>query len=222
MTTAQNTGAPGELDIHLIHEGRHEELWKVLGAQVVSTDGRAGVDFRVWAPNALEVQVLGEWTGWDGSQHPMSRVGDSGIWSAHVPGVGLGAQYKFRVRGADDVWVDRADPMARYAEKPPRSASIVWDSSYVWNDDAWLAARADKVAVDAPMSIYEMHLASWRKHPGRHDSAAELYDWHQIADALVPYLADLGFTHVELMPVMQHPFGGSWGYHVTSYFAPDS
>jgi 1,4-alpha-glucan branching enzyme len=219
--TGTSDGAPGELDIHLIHEGRHEELWKVLGAQVDSTEG-GGVSFRVWAPNALEVQVAGEWAGWDGARHPMRRVGDSGTWSAHVPGIGVGAQYKYRIRGADGAWVDHADPMARYAEKPPRSASIVWDSTYVWHDDDWLAARAHKVPVDEPMAIYEMHLASWRKHPGRHDSAAELYDWHQIADALVPYLADLGFTHVELMPVMQHPFGGSWGYHVTSYFAPDS
>jgi 1,4-alpha-glucan branching enzyme len=211
--TGSNTGAPGELDIHLIHEGRHEELWKVLGAQVEPT----GVSFRVWAPNALEVQVAGGWAGWDGAQHPMSRVGDSGLWHAHVPGIGIGAQYKFRIRGAGGAWVDHADPMARYAEKPPKSASIVWDSSYVWGDDEWLAARAAKVAVDAPMSIYEMHLASWRKH-----YSGDLYDWHQIADALVPYLADLGFTHVELMPVMQHPFGGSWGYHVTSYFAPDA
>ncbi|EON24447.1 glycogen branching enzyme [Nocardioides sp. CF8] len=213
-----NTGAPGELDIHLIHEGRHEELWKVLGAQVEGS----GVSFRVWAPNALEVQVAGDWAGWDGARHPMVRVGDSGIWSAHVDGIGVGAHYKFRIRTADGSWVDHADPMARYAEKPPRSASVVWASDHTWHDEEWLAARAATVAVDAPMSIYEMHLASWRKHPSRHEQGAELYDWHQIADALVPYLADLGFTHVELMPVMQHPFGGSWGYHVTSYFAPDA
>ncbi len=221
MTTKQtrsDDGAPGDLDIHLIHEGRHEELWTVLGSHLTA----GGVTFRVWAPNALEVQVAGDWAGWDGAQHAMTRVGDSGIWSALVPDIGVGAQYKYRIRGADGDWVDRADPMARYAEKPPSTASIVWHSTYDWNDQAWLAARAETTAVDAPMAIYEMHLASWRKHPGRREPGADLYDWHQIADALVPYLDDLGFTHVELMPVMQHPFGGSWGYHVTSYFAPDS
>ena len=216
--SAHDQASPGELDIHLINEGRHEELWKVLGAQV---DG-AGVAFRVWAPNALEVQVAGQWAEWDGSRHPMSRAGDSGVWSAHVPGAGIGSQYKFRIRGADGVWTDRADPMARYAEKPPSSASIVWESDYTWNDDAWLAARANREPVAAPMAIYEMHLASWRKHLGSHEDGAGIYTWHEIADALVPYVKDLGFTHVELMPVMQHPFGGSWGYHVTSYFAPDS
>jgi 1,4-alpha-glucan branching enzyme len=219
-TAAEPTekATPGELDIHLIHEGRHEELWKVLGAQV----DEDGVSFRVWAPNALEVQVAGQWAGWDGARHPMSRVGDSGVWSARVPGIGIGSQYKYRIRDAEGVWVDRADPMARYAEKPPSSGSIVWESDYTWNDDEWIAARAAKDPVATPMAIYEMHLASWRKHLGNHEDGAGIYSWHEIADALVPYLQDLGFTHVELMPVMQHPFGGSWGYHVTSYFAPDS
>ena len=209
----QHDHAPGELDLHLIHEGRHEELWTVLGAQVV--DG--GTSFRVWAPSALEVQVAGEWAGWDGARHPMSRVADSGVWHAHVEGTGVGQQYKYRIRGADGVWTDRADPMAQYAEKPPSSASVVWQSSHVWGDDAWLADRATKQPVAEAMSIYEVHLASWRKH-----YSGDLYSWDEMADSLVPYLADLGFTHVEFMPVMQHPFGGSWGYHVTSYFAADA
>ena len=171
----------------------------------------------MWAPNALEVQVAGEWAGWDGSRHPMSRVGDSGVWHALVPEAGIGSQYKYRLRGADGAWADRADPMAFYAEKPPSSASIVWASDYQWGDADWIEARAGKQPVDEPMAIYEMHLASWRRHYG-----GDIYAWDEIADALVPYLHDLGFTHVELMPVMQHPFGGSWGYHVTSYFAPDA
>ena len=212
-TSTQHKATPGELDVHLIHEGRHEELWRVLGAQV-DADGTA---FRVWAPNALEVQVAGEWAGWDGARHPMERIGDSGIWHVHVPDVGVGSQYKYRVRGADGHWVDRADPLAQYAEKPPSTASRVWRSEHQWGDDAWLTERRTKQPVAEAMSIYEVHPASWRKHYN-----GDIYTWDELADALVPYVADLGFTHVELMPVMQHPFGGSWGYHVTSYFAPDA
>ena len=207
------TYAPGELDLHLIGEGRHEELWKVLGAQATDT----GTSFRVWAPNALEVQVAGEWAGWDGAAHPMTKLDGSGVWHVHVEGVGSGSQYKYRLRGADGQWGDRADPLAQYAEKPPGSASVVWRSQHEWNDDAWLEARRTSQPVDEAMSIYEVHLASWRKH-----YSGEIYTWDQLADALVPYVSDLGFTHVEFMPVMQHPFGGSWGYHVTSYFAPDA
>ncbi len=213
MTGTDHAHAPGELDLHLIHEGRHEELWSVLGAQVVDS----GTSFRVWAPNAMEVQVAGEWAGWDGSRHPMTRVADSGVWHAFVDGAGVGVQYKFRIRGADGEWTDRADPLAQYAEKPPSSASVVWKSSHVWGDDAWIADRRSKQPVAEAMSVYEVHLASWRKH-----YSGDLYSWDEMADALVPYLSDLGFTHVEFMPVMQHPFGGSWGYHVTSYFAPDA
>ena len=214
--------APGELDIHLIHEGRHEELWHVLGAQVREHPER-GTSFRVWAPNALEVQVVGDWADWDGSRHPMMRVADSGIWHVHVAGDHLGAHYKYRIRTADDRWVDRADPVAFHAERPPHTASKVWRSAHQWGDDAWLSARADKQPVAEPMSIYEVHLASWRRHLHRGPAASDqIYSWDEIAEALVPYVVDLGFTHVEFMPVMQHPFGGSWGYHVTSYFAPDS
>lgn len=215
-----DTSLPGDLDIHLIHEGRHEELWRVLGAQV--DDDRGGTSFRVWAPNALEVQVAGQWAGWDGAQHPMARVGDSGVWHVHVAEAGVGDQYKYRLRTADGAWVDRADPVAAYAEKPPRTASVVWRSQHEWGDQEWLDRRSERQPADAPMSVYEVHLASWRKHPNRDEPGSELYSWDEIADSLVPYVADLGFTHVELMPVMQHPFGGSWGYHVTSYFAPDS
>ncbi|MCW2739008.1 1,4-alpha-glucan branching enzyme [Nocardioides sp.] len=225
MTDMTNTQhAPGELDLHLIGEGRHEELWKVLGAQVSTspTGEVTGTSFRVWAPNALEVQVAGEWAGWDGSAHPMTRLDGSGVWHVHVEGAGVGSQYKYRLRGADGQWADRADPLAQYAEKPPSSASRVWRSEHVWGDDAWLESRRTSQPVNEAMSTYEVHLASWRKHLGRGDGNEALYSWDDIADSLVPYVSDLGFTHVEFMPVMQHPFGGSWGYHVTSYFAPDA
>ncbi len=204
----------GEVDIHLINEGRHEELWRALGAHPDAT----GTTFRVWAPHAMEVQVRGDFNDWDGSRTRLEPIASSGIWETHVDGVGDGATYKFHLRGADGVWRDKADPMAFYAEVPPSTASRVFSSSHEWTDDAWMAARA---ADDRPdrqaMSIYEMHLGSWR----RHDDGSPLgYD--ELAEQLPTYLTDMGFTHVELLPVMEHPFGGSWGYQVTSYFAPTS
>ncbi len=207
----------GETDLHLINEGRHEQLWQVLGAHVQHYDAPlgdpiTGTAFAVWAPAARGVRLKADFNSWDGREHPMRQLGTSGIWELFVPGIGSGTQYKYTVHGADGGWTDRADPMASYAQVPPDTASVVHESRYEWHDTEWMQARAGKQPVHQPMSTYELHLASWRR--GR--SYAEL------ADELVPYLSDLGFTHVEMMPVMQHPFGGSWGYHVTSYFAPDS
>ncbi|WP_181312813.1 1,4-alpha-glucan branching protein GlgB [Nocardioides campestrisoli] len=202
---------PGELDIHLINEGRHEELWQVLGAQADQT----GTTFSVWAPNAQEVQVVGDFNGWDGGSAPLAPIGSSGIWYTRVDGVGDGALYKFRIRGADGVWRDKADPMAFRTQVPPETASVVHTSRHEWGDQEWMETRGLRQPVEGPMSVYELHLASWRRHPD-----GRIYTWEEIADSLVPYVQDLGFTHVELMPVMEHPFGGSWGYQVTSYFAP--
>ncbi len=203
----------GEVDLHLINEGRHEQLWKVLGARVHRYDaGVIGTSFAVWAPSARAVRLKGDFNHWDGREHPMRQLGSSGVWELFLPDVGNGTSYKFAILGQDGEWREKADPMAFYAERPPATSSVVFDSDYTWGDDAWMAARADKKPVTEAMSVYELHLASWRR--------GKSYD--ELADELVPYLADLGFTHVELMPVMQHPFGGSWGYHVTSYFAPDS
>ncbi|WP_104105848.1 1,4-alpha-glucan branching protein GlgB [Nocardioides sp. 616] len=204
---------PGELDIHLINEGRHEDLWQVLGAHLVDD----GTTFSVWAPNAREVQVIGSFNDWDGAKTPLAAIGSSGVWHGMAPGVGNGAQYKFRILSADGVWREKADPMAFHTQVPPETASVVFESDYTWNDQEWLRQRAERRHVDEPMSIYEMHLASWRRHPD-----GRIYTWSEIADQLVDYVRDLGFTHVELMPVMEHPFGGSWGYQVTSYFAPTS
>ncbi|PVG83382.1 1,4-alpha-glucan branching enzyme [Nocardioides gansuensis] len=208
----------GETDLHLINEGRHEQLWDVLGAHVQRLEsGVTGTSFAVWAPSAQGVRIKGEFNSWDGREHPMRQLGVSGVWELFVPDVGAGTHYKFAVLGADGEWHEKADPMAFRSEKAPLTASIVWESSHEWGDQAWMEARRSKQPVDEPMSVYELHLASWRKHfDGR------LYSWQELADALVPYVQDLGFTHVELMPVMQHPFGGSWGYHVTSYFATDA
>lgn len=200
----------GEVDLHLIGEGRHERLWEVLGARVTSIDGVEGTAFTVWAPNARLVQVAGEFNGWDGGGHAMTRLG-GGVWGLFVPGVGDGALYKYKVHGADGHWRDKADPMALRTEVPPAQASIVHRSHYEWNDEVWLAQRPSSLHAQ-PMSVYEVHLGSWRR--GR--------SYRELAVELAAYVTELGFTHVELLPVAEHPFGGSWGYQVTSYYAPTS
>ena len=210
----------GDIDLHLINEGRHERLWDVLGAHVHHYDGPLGdhvdgTSFAVWAPSARGVRVKGDFNSWDGREHPMRQLGRSGVWELFVPGVGSGTAYKFAILGADGQWREKADPMAYAAEVPPQTASMVFESSYTWGDDAWMTERPQRRPVAEAMSVYELHLASWKRHPG-----GDPWTWEQLADELPRYVADLGFTHVELMPVMQHPFGGSWGYHVTSYFAP--
>ncbi|MTE23877.1 1,4-alpha-glucan branching protein GlgB [Microbacterium sp. ZXX196] len=208
----------GEVDLHLIGEGRHEHLWRVLGARVRTFDGLGrnpdvtGVSFAVWAPRARGVRVKADFNAWDGREHPMRQLGTSGVWELFVPGVGAGAHYKFAILQADGAWHEKADPLARFAERPPATASIVHDSAYAWGDAEWMTDRQERRLLDEPMSIYEVHLGSWRR--GR--------SYADLADEFVAYVADLGFTHVEFMPVMQHPFGGSWGYHVTGYYAPDS
>ncbi|BFU44121.1 1,4-alpha-glucan branching protein GlgB [Krasilnikovia sp. MM14-A1004] len=199
----------GELDLHLIGEGRHEKLWQVLGAQHRGT----GVAFAVWAPSARGVRIVGDFTGWgphDG--WPMRSLGSSGVWELYVPGAAPGTKYKFRILGRDGVWREKADPMAQHTEVPPQTASVVYESRYEWGDAEWMTARASRHPHQDPMSIYEVHLGSWR--PG--------LSYRELAEQLTEYVVDTGFTHVELMPVMEHPFGGSWGYQVTGYFAPTS
>ncbi|RYE75854.1 MAG: 1,4-alpha-glucan branching enzyme, partial [Myxococcales bacterium] len=201
----------GSIDLHLINEGRHEQLWRALGAH----PDDAGTRFAVWAPNAMEVQVVGDFNGWDGSRNPLRLLGSSGIWQTHVPGVSSGAAYKFRVRGDDGEWRDKADPLAFRTGLPPETTSVVHTSSHTWTDDDWMAARAAVERPDQqPMSVYEVHLPSWRRDGDRSLS------WDELAEQLTSYVVETGFTHVEFMPVMEHPFGGSWGYQVSSYFAP--
>jgi 1,4-alpha-glucan branching enzyme len=210
----------GDMDLHLVNEGRHELLWTVLGARVhhyrSATGDVSGTSFAVWAPSARGVRLEGDFNSWDGREHPMRQLGRSGVWELFVPGVGAGTCYKYVILGADGAWREKADPMAFWAEMPPATSSRVYESTYTWGDDAWMEQRRSRQPVHEPMSVYEVHLASWRKRHG------QVLTWDQLIDELVPYVADLGFSHVELMPVMQHPFGGSWGYHVTSYFAPDA
>jgi 1,4-alpha-glucan branching enzyme len=202
----------GEFDLHLIGEGRHEELWRVLGAHVRELGQTTGTSFAVWAPNARGVRVTGDFNYWDGRAYPMRSLGGSGVWELFVPGAGDGARYKYAVCGRDGVWREKADPLAALAEQPPATASVVYTSRYTWDDAQWCAERAQRQLVRSPMSIYEVHLGSWR--PG--------LSYRQLATELVGYVSDMGFTHVEFLPVAEHPFAGSWGYQVTAYYAPTS
>jgi 1,4-alpha-glucan branching enzyme len=207
----------GEVDLHLIGEGRHEELWNVLGAKVRRfAPGPlgvvAGTSFAVWAPNARAVRVVGDFNHWVGRGHAMRSLGSSGVWELFIPDVTAGARYKFEILGRDGHWRQKADPMAFGTEVPPSTASVVIDSHYTWQDADWLTHRATHPVHAGPMSIYEVHLGSWRQG----------LTYRALADQLVDYVKDLGFTHVEFLPVAEHPFGGSWGYQVTSYYAPTS
>jgi len=207
----------GELDLHLAAEGRHEELYERLGAHPRRIDGVDGVAFAVWAPNARTVSVAGDFNGWDARIHPLRSLGASGIWELFVPGVELGAHYKLEVRGADGRTSLRADPLAFAAERPPGTASIVFRSEHTWHDDAWLERRAAADPWHEPMSVYEVHLGSWRLNPLEGNRSLT---YEELGEELAAYATDLGFTHVELLPVMEHPFSASWGYQPTGFFAP--
>ncbi|MEY2473930.1 MAG: 1,4-alpha-glucan branching enzyme [Actinomycetota bacterium] len=207
----------GELDLHLFGEGRHRSLWRMLGARPLEHQGVRGTAFAVWAPNARSVCVAGDFNNWDDRLHPMRQLGSSGVWELFVPQVGSGDHYKYIVV---DAWGHRrpkADPMATATELPPGNASRVYASGYEWHDGDWMDERASTNALRAPLSTYEVHLGSWRRCPEDDDRPLT---YLESADALADHALSLGFTHVELMPVAEHPFGGSWGYQVTSYFAP--
>ncbi|MEI2731477.1 MAG: 1,4-alpha-glucan branching protein GlgB [Dermatophilaceae bacterium] len=206
----------GEVDRHLFNEGRHEQLWKVLGAHVRRYEGPLGkvegVAFAVWAPNATAVHVVGDFNGWDRLSHPMRMLAPSGVWELFVPDAHAGMNYQFAIRGQDTIVRLKADPMARFSEVAPKQASVVYESTYEWNDSEWMTTRATDNPHNGPMSVYEVHVGSWRQGQGYRD----------LAEHLVNYVKDLGFTHVEFMPVMEHPYVPSWGYHVTGYYAVSS
>ncbi|MFF2850265.1 1,4-alpha-glucan branching enzyme [Streptomyces sp. NPDC058001] len=204
--------ALGDFDLHLIGEGRHEQLWDALGARPMTHQGVTGTRFTVWAPNARGVRVIGTFNYWDGAGHPMRSLGATGVWELFVPGVGEGEQYKFEIARPDGSLTQRSDPMARHTEVPPANASVIDVSRYEWRDQEWIARRGQQPVHASAFSVYEVHLPSWR--PG--------LTYRQLADQLPSYVNDLGFTHVELMPVAEHPFGGSWGYQVTGFYAPTS
>jgi len=205
----------GELDLYLFGEGRHEALWRVLGAHPMVHQSVDGVSFSVWAPNAHAVRVVGEWNGWDGRVHPMRQIGNSGVWELFVPAARHGHLYKFEVIDVNDRLVLKADPFASAAEPPPGTASRVWSAAHEWGDGAWLEARAATNLLASPFSVYEVHLGSWRRGEGGRDLS-----YREIAPLLADYVSDMGFTHVEFMPLAEHPYTPSWGYQVTSYFAP--
>ena len=207
----------GELDLHLVGEGSHQDLWERLGARPREIDGARGVAFTVWAPSARSVSVVGDWNGWDGRVHPMRTLGASGIWELFVPGVDEGARYKFEIRGGDGSLRLKADPEAQRAEHPPKTASEVFVSRHQWEDEEWMAARPGRRPHEEPVSIYEVHLPSWRWNPLEGNRPLS---YVELGEELGDYAHDMGFTHVELLPVLAHPFPGSWGYQVTSYFAP--
>ena len=204
----------GELDLYLIAEGRHEQLWKALGAQVKRDESGAllGTAFSVWAPNAQAVSLIGDHNFWDRNSHQMHRIGSSGIWEIFVADISAGTKYKFAVCGIDGRWVDHADPMARATEIPPLTASVVEETSYQWNDQSWIDQRTQFQPWRSAVSVYEVHLGSWKIG----------LTYKELAVELVNYIQQQGFTHVEFLPVTEHPYGPSWGYQVTSFFAPTS
>jgi len=207
-------------DLYLFNEGTHCHLHDKLGAHVMEVEGRQGVYFAVWAPGAVYVAVVGAFNEWDRGAHPLRRRGgDSGIFEGFVPGVAEGAAYKFHIVASGEVSGDKADPLAFCSETPPRTASVVTKSRYDWSDAAWMAERAAKAGLEAPISIYEVHLGSWRRVPEEDNRSL---GYREIAPLLVEHCRTLGFTHVELLPVMEHPFYGSWGYQITGYFSPTS
>jgi 1,4-alpha-glucan branching enzyme len=207
-------------DLYLFNEGSHFRLWEKLGAHRAEENGRAGVRFGVWAPDAERVSVVGDFNGWDRGAAPLQPRGHSGIWEGFVPGVERGAVYKYHIDSrVNPHVVDKADPFGFLHEEPPRTASVVWDLEYEWSDGEWLAGRGARNAADAPMSIYEVHLGSWMR-PG--DDPSRFLGYRELAPRLAEYAQRMGFTHVEFLPLMEHPFYGSWGYQTTGFFAPSS
>jgi 1,4-alpha-glucan branching enzyme len=210
-----------EQDLYLFNEGTHFRLYEKLGAHPgTNAAGEKGVWFAVWAPNAERVSVIGDFNGWDKRDHPMTIRQGSGIWELFVPGIGKGERYKYHVQSRFRGYrMDKADPFAFHTETPPRQASVVWDLDYQWGDGAWMAGRGERQSMSAPMSIYEVHLGSWRRVP---EEGNRSLTYREMAPLLAEHVKKLGFTHVELLPIMEHPFYGSWGYQTTGHFAPTS
>ena len=209
------------LDIYHFREGTWFRAWERLGAHVVTLEGVEGTHFAVWAPNAAAVSLIGDFNGWNRESHPMAlRPDESGLWELFVPGIGRGAVYKYFIISTTEGYaVEKSDPYAFRCEEPPRTAAVVWDTWYEWQDQSWQARRKSACALDAPWSIYEVHLGSWRRVP---EDGNRSLNYREIAHQLADYVSDMGFTHVEIMPIMEHPFFGSWGYQVTGYFAATS
>ena len=210
-----------EYDIYLFREGKHFGLYKKLGATLMAHEGQKGTFFAVWAPNAESVTVIGDFNEWDKASHPLSaRSDESGIWEGFIPGVGKGEVYKYFITSVfNNYSVEKADPVGKFSEQPPQTASIVWDYGHNWKDAAWMKKRPEVNSLDKPMSIYEVQLESWRRKPEEDERPLT---YLELADKLASYVKDMGYTHVELMPVTEYPYSGSWGYQATGYYAPTS
>jgi 1,4-alpha-glucan branching enzyme len=205
-------------DLYLFNEGNHFHLYDKLGSRRTTVDGQAGTFFSVWAPNAERVAVMGDFNGWNRTTHPLHSRAQSGIWEGFIAGLGTGAIYKYFIQSRHHGYrVEKADPFAFHAETPPKTGSVVWDLDYHWNDHEWMTRRHQHNALEAPISIYEMHVGSWRRGPDNRP-----LNYRELAPLLVEHMQRCGFTHVEFLPVMEHPFYGSWGYQTTGYFAPTS
>ncbi|SDS82186.1 1,4-alpha-glucan branching enzyme [Halopseudomonas xinjiangensis] len=210
----------GEMDLYLFAEGNHRELGQCLGAQLMTIDGVPGVRFAVWAPNARRVSVVGNFNSWDGRRHPMRLRHPTGVWELFIPRLQPGEIYKYEILGQHGILPLKADPFALRTQAPPDTSSVVADPlNYSWSDHEWMEQRQQRHAHTAPMSIYELHVGSWQKEGG---ADGRTLSWHELGERLIPYIKDLGFTHIELMPIMEHPFGGSWGYQLLSQFAPSA
>ena len=218
----QDKGLPpatllGDQDFYLFNEGSHRRLYEKLGAHRMRVGGEEGTYFAVWAPNANRVAVIGSFNQWNRESHPLRARGNSGVWEGFIPGVERGALYKYLIHSRFlDYRVEKADPFSLFNEIPPKKASIVWDLDYSWGDGQWLAERGQNIKVNKPISIYEVHLGSWRRHAEGNRSLS----YRELAPLLADYIHQTGFTHVEFLPLMDHPFFGSWGYQITGYFAP--
>jgi 1,4-alpha-glucan branching enzyme len=210
----------GEQDLHLFNEGTHLSAYDKLGAHLGQKDGVTGTYFAVWAPNAESVSVIGDWNGWQRGRDALSAIGYTGLWLGFVPGVGQGACYKFHIRSRHNGYtVDKADPYGFFHELPPRTGSVVWDIDYAWGDAPWMQERARRSGLDAPISVYEVHLGSWRRSP---DAPDKFLGYRALAPMLADHCERMGFTHVEFLPLMEHPYYASWGYQCTGFFAPTS
>jgi 1,4-alpha-glucan branching enzyme len=209
----------GELDLHLFGEGRHELIYEKLGAHPITQEGKKGVSFAVWAPGAEKVSVVGNFNAWNGSPHPMHPRGDSGVWETFIPKLGSGELYKYEIKAPGLPVFLKADPYAFYAEVPPDTSSIVYDSKYRFRDARWLKKRAGREHFRQPLSIYEVHLGSWRR---KVEEENRPFSYREMSEALADYVLDTGFTHVEFLPLKEHPYGPSWGYQVSNYFAPSA
>src|SRR5215469_18116617 len=209
-----------DLDFHLFNEGSHKRLYQKFGAHTGSVDGRTGTHFAVWAPNAERVSVVGDFNDWKPNRHPLQVRNDSGVWEGFILGVGEGTVYKYSIGSRYERYrEDKADPFAFQNEVPPRTASIVRSLDYAWGDGDWMASRRGRNSLRAPMSIYEVHVGSWMRVP---EEDYRPLTYREMAPRLGDYVQRMGFTHVELLPVMEHPFYGSWGYQTTGFFAPTS